>query len=200
MLLVSTGPLTPYPVFLEPREKYSFNIPRIIFLKVKLYAFHLLLKIFHYLVAFRSNLSVWCSSPILYRLKCLRRKEMNRPNIITIISFASTMNQILIRHFHMHHSSHRLGRWHYFHYVQFIEQSNNASKIIEFVGGRARSWIKDHLLLKDMLFLLFHIICLLHQAIYFGQREHLTKLRIQLVVSSLEVVLELVSSCSFFQF
>lgn len=123
---------------------------------------------------------------------------MNKPKIITIISFASTVNQILIKHFHMHHSSHRLGRWHYFHYVQFTEQSDNASKVIEFVGGRARSWIKDHLLLKYMLFLLFHTICLFHQAIYFGQKEHLTKLRIQPVVSSFEVVLKLVSTPGMF--
>lgn len=49
---------------LEPIESHSFNKAKVIFLKIKLWAFHLLLIDFQcLLITLRSNPSVWHSSP-----------------------------------------------------------------------------------------------------------------------------------------
>lgn len=53
-------------IFFQPNEKHSFNIAKVIFLKIKPWAFYLLLKNFQCLITFTSNLSVWHLSTFHY--------------------------------------------------------------------------------------------------------------------------------------
>lgn len=130
-------------------------------------------------------------------LKHRGRNNISKPKIVTTMSLAATVHQILIKHFHMYFTSHRLARWRYYHCVPFTEQSDSASKVIELVGGRARSRVTDHLFVKRALSATLY--CLpFHQAIYSGQTGHLPKLRIQPVALSFEVILLLVSASGMF--